>query len=301
MRELLVGAHMSIAGGIHNAFAHAERAGCKALQIFLKSSNQWRGRPLTEEDRERYRAARARSGIESVVAHNSYLINLASPDPELYERSTAAFIEEMERANFLGVAAVILHPGAHMGAGLEPGIARVAEALNRSLDSVPPPVRILLETTAGQGSSIGHRFDQMAAIIDRLRPTGRIGVCLDTCHVFAAGYDIRTESGYRATMREFQSQIGLDMISVFHVNDCKKELGSRVDRHTHIGQGQIGLEAFRCLVNDRRFARIPKILETPKGEDLEEDRMNLTTLRGLVGKPKPTSMKNAKNKAANDD
>ena len=286
MRELLVGAHMSIAGGIHHAFGHAERAGCKALQIFLKSSNQWKGKVLTEEDRELYRAARLRSGIEPVVAHNSYLINLASPDPALYEKSISAFIEEMERANFLGVAAVILHPGAHMGSGLEAGIERVSEALNRSLDAVPPPVRILLETTAGQGSSLGHRFDQLAAIIDRVRQTGRIGVCLDTCHVFAAGYDIRTEAGYRSTLREFQRMIGLEMISVFHVNDCKKELGSRVDRHTHIGQGLIGLEAFRCLVNDRRFDRIPKILETPKGEDLEEDRMNLSTLRGLVRKSK---------------
>ena len=173
-----------------------------------------------------------------------------------------------------------------MGSGIEAGIERVSEALNRSLDAVPPPVRILLETTAGQGSSLGHSFDQLAAIIDRVRQTGRIGVCLDTCHVFAAGYDIRTEAGYRSTLREFQRMIGLEMISVFHVNDCKKELGSRVDRHTHIGQGLIGLEAFRCLVNDRRFDRIPKILETPKGEDLAEDRMNLSTLRGLVRKSK---------------
>jgi deoxyribonuclease-4 len=158
----------------------------------------------------------------------------------------------------------------------------VAHALNRALSQVAPPVRILLENTAGQGSSLGHSFDQLAAILERVRDEGRIGVCVDTCHTFAAGYDIRTEEGYAKTMREFDRLIGTRRISVFHVNDCKKELGSRVDRHTHIGRGQIGLAAFRCLVNDRRFAKVPKILETPKGEDLEEDKMNLATLRSLV-------------------
>jgi deoxyribonuclease IV len=281
-RELLVGAHMSIAGGIHNAFARAQQAGCRTLQIFLKSSNQWKGKILTESDRLFYAEAEKRSGIGPVVAHSSYLINLASPDPALHEKSLGAFMEEMERANFLGVSCVILHPGAHMGAGESQGIARVARALNRALSQVAPPVRILLENTAGQGSSLGHSFDQLAAILERVRDEGRIGVCVDTCHTFAAGYDIRTEEGYAKTMREFDRLIGTRRISVFHVNDCKKELGSRVDRHTHIGRGQIGLAAFRCLVNDRRFAKVPKILETPKGEDLEEDKMNLATLRSLV-------------------
>ena len=281
-RELVVGAHMSIAGGIHNAFAHAQRAGCRALQIFLKSSNQWRSRALTEEDRTLYLEAEKMAGIGPVVAHNSYLINLASPDPALRGKSIDAFVEEMERANFLGVPCVILHPGAHMGAGEAEGIARVGEALNQALDRVSPPVRILLETTAGQGSSLGYRFDQLASILERIRKEDRVGFCLDTCHVFAAGYDIRTPEGYRKTMREFNRLIGVDRIAAIHVNDCKKELGSRVDRHVHIGQGQIGLEGFRCLVNDSRFTKVPKILETPKGEDLEEDRMNLATLRSLV-------------------
>lgn len=281
-RELLVGAHMSIAGGIHNAFARAQQAGCRTLQVFLKSSNQWKGKTLTESDRSFYAEAEKRTGIGPVVAHNSYLINLASPDPGLYEKSISAFMEEMERANFLGVPCVILHPGAHMGAGEIQGVVRVAGALNRALSQVAPPVRILLENTAGQGSSLGHRFEQLAAILERVRDEGRIGVCLDTCHTFAAGYDIRTEEGYAKTMGEFDRLIGIRRISVVHVNDCKKELGSRVDRHTHIGQGKIGLAAFRCLVNDRRFARVPKILETPKGEALEEDRMNLATLRRLV-------------------
>lgn len=284
-RELLVGAHMSIAGGIHNAFAHAERAGCRTLQVFLKNSNQWKGKVLAEEDRRLYLEAEMRSGIRPVVAHNSYLINLASPDPDLNRKSLDAFVEELERANFLGISSVIFHPGAHMGAGEKKGIERVARALNRALDRTGPPVRILLENTAGQGSSLGHRFEQLASILERINDAERVGICLDTCHTFAAGYDIRTEDGYRKTMTEFDRLIGVGRISVFHVNDCKKDLGSRVDRHTHIGKGHIGLEAFRCLVNDRRFARVPKILETPKGEDLKEDKMNLATLRGLVRPP----------------
>jgi deoxyribonuclease-4 len=281
-RELLVGAHMSIAGGIHHALGHGLRAGCRTVQIFLKSSNQWKGKILTDEDRRLYLEARKESGIEPVVAHNSYLINLASPDPALNRKSLDAFVEEMRRASFLGIPCVILHPGSHMGAGPEAGIALVAAALNRALDRVPPPVRILLENTAGQGHSLGHRFDELAAILERVRQPARVDVCLDTCHAFAAGYDIRTPEGYRKTMREFDRLIGIERIAVFHVNDCKKGLGSRVDRHTHIGQGFIGLEAFRCLVNDRRFAKIPKILETPKGPDLKEDLMNLATLRSLV-------------------
>ncbi len=282
-RELLVGAHMSIAGGIHKALARAEQAGCTTLQVFLKNSNQWKGKILTEEDRRLYLQAGRRSGISPVVAHSSYLINLASPDPDLNRKSLDAFVEEMERANYLEISGVVLHPGAHMGAGEKKGIERVARALNRALDRVGPPVRILLENTAGQGTSLGHRFEQLAEILERLSNGERVGVCLDTCHTFAAGYDISTEDGYRRTMSEFDRLVGVGRIAVFHVNDCKKDLGSRVDRHTHIGKGHIGLEAFRCLVNDRRFARVPKILETPKGEDLKEDKMNLATLRSLVG------------------
>ncbi len=281
-RELLVGAHMSIAGGIHNAFADGERAGCKTLQIFLKNSNQWKGKPLTEEDRKLYLQAQKRSGIAPVVAHNSYLINLASPDPPLNEKSLLAFIEEMERANYLGISDVILHPGAHMGAGEDIGIGRVAFALNRALDIASGTVRILLENTAGQGSCLGHRFEHLSAILEKIHDQDRIGICLDTCHLFAAGYDIRTETGYKKTMKEFDRLIGTERIRAFHVNDCKKDLGCRVDRHMHIGKGFIGLEAFGCLVNDRRFAKVPKILETPKGKDLKEDRMNLATLRSLV-------------------
>jgi len=280
--ELLVGAHMSIAGGIHNAFAHGVRAGCRTLQIFLKSSNQWKGKVLTAQDRLLYAEAQEKSAISPVVAHNSYLINLASPDPGLRRKSLDAFVEEMRRANFLGVSCVILHPGSHMGSGVDAGVRRVSDALNRALARVPPPVRILLENTAGQGNCLGRCFEELAAIIEKVKAGERVGICLDTCHTFAAGYDIRTEAGYRKTMRAFDRLVGIERIAAIHVNDSKGDLGSRLDRHTHIGQGRIGLEGFRSLVNDRRFARIPKILETPKGPDLEEDLMNLATLRRLV-------------------
>jgi deoxyribonuclease IV len=273
---------MSIAGGIHRAFEHGERAGCGTIQIFLKNSNQWRAKPLTEEDGELYRAARRRTGIEPVVAHSSYLINLASPDLALYEQSIAALAEEMKRANFLGVRYVVLHPGAHVGTGERPGIERVSRALNRLLDSVEPPVEVLLENTAGQGSTLGHSFEQLSLILEKTVHTARTGVCLDTCHLFAAGHDISTEAGYLATMRRCDGLIGLEHVRAFHVNDSKRDLGSHVDRHAHIGKGLIGLQAFKCLINDPRFRHIPKILETPKGKDLKEDRMNLRKLRQLA-------------------
>jgi len=281
-RELLVGAHMSIAGGIHNAFDRGKLAGCRTIQVFLKNSTQWKGKKLIEEDRLLFCAAQKRTGIGPVVAHNSYLINLASPDPALYRKSLAAFIEEMGRARFLGIPYVILHPGSHMGDGERKATARVARALDRSLAEVEPPVGILLENTAGQGSSIGHRFEQLASILDRIRQADRVGICIDTCHTFAAGYDIRSAEGYEEAMSEIQTLIGLTRIRAFHVNDCTRGLGSRVDRHTHIGKGLIGPAAFRRLVKDDRFTDVPKILETPKGEDLREDKMNLATLRRLA-------------------
>jgi deoxyribonuclease-4 len=281
-RELLIGAHMSIAGGMHRAFEHGARAGCRALQVFLKNSSQWQSRTLTEEDRTLFFEARNESQIRSVVAHDSYLINLASPDPDLFRKSIAALTEEMRRANFLGIGALILHPGAHTGAGEAAGLRRAANGINRALAEVPPPVMLLLENTAGQGTCIGHCFEHLAAILDRVRQADRAGVCLDTCHLFAAGYDIRTSAGYSRTMKKFNSLIGTERIFAFHVNDSRRPLGSRVDRHAHIGQGCIGTEAFRCLLNDRRFFRVPKILETPKGKDLAEDLMNLATLRSLA-------------------
>lgn len=282
MGELLAGAHMSIAGGMHKAFERGRSVRCRTIQIFLKSSNQWKARTLTDDDSMLFRVAREKSGISPVLAHDSYLINLASPDPDLHRKSLDAFVEEMRRANDLGVPCLILHPGAHLGAGVQAGINRVARALNRAIDRVGPPVRLLLETTAGQGSSLGSRFEELAAILERMRKPERAGVCLDTCHIFAAGYDIRSREGYEKTLREFDRLIGVGRIQAIHVNDSLKDLGSRVDRHSHIGKGRIGPEAFRCLVNDPRFVDVPKILETPKGEDMREDRRNLAKLRALM-------------------
>jgi deoxyribonuclease IV len=282
MSELLVGAHMSIAGGMHKAFERGKEVRCKTIQIFLKSSNQWKAKPLLEEDRALFQKTQSSSRIFPVIAHDSYLINLASPDRNLNRKSLDAFIEEMRRANFLGVPYLNLHPGAHIGAGISEGIARAAVALKEALDTVEPPVTLLLENTAGQGSSLGSRFEELAAIMEKINIPARVGVCLDTCHAFAAGYEIRTEEGYSKTMQEFDRLIGLEKLLAFHVNDSKKNLGSRVDRHFHIGEGCIGLSAFRFLVNDRRFEKIPKILETPKGTGNREDKRNLATLRSLV-------------------
>lgn len=282
MKGMLAGAHVSIAGGIFRAFERGAALGCRAIQIFLKNSNQWKGKPLTDEDCSLFIEARTASAIHPVVAHDSYLINLASPDRELSRKSLDAFVDEMRRANRLRVQFLVMHPGAHMGAGESAGIDRISRALRRALEEVEPPVMILLENTAGQGSCLGHRFEHLAAIIEGLGGSDRIGVCLDTCHLFAAGYDIRTVGAYQETMREFDRLIGLQRIRIVHVNDSKKELGSRVDRHFHIGQGCIGVEAFRLLLNDPRFEGVPKILETPKGKGIDEDLMNLATLRSLV-------------------
>lgn len=287
--ELLIGAHMSIAGGIHLAFDRGLRAGCLTLQLFLKNSTQWKGKTLGEPDRLLFKDAELRSGIRPVLAHSSYLINLASPHPALRRKSLAAFEDEMERARLLGVPFLILHPGSHMGAGEENGIARIAEGLDQALERVGPPVTILLENTAGQGSSIGHRFEHLAAILGRVTHPDRVGVCIDTCHTFAAGYDMRTRRAYMHTIGEIDRLFGLHRVRAIHVNDSKRELGSRIDRHTHIGEGFLGLDAFRFLVNDERFAGVPKILETPKGEDLKEDLMNLATLRSLMSRRKPRS------------
>jgi deoxyribonuclease-4 len=282
MDKLLAGAHMSIAGGIYKALERGKRVGCRTIQIFLKNNNQWKAKALEEQDRLLFQKTQERSGIRPVVAHDSYLINLASPDPHLYRKSFNAFVEEMKRANFLGIPYLVLHPGAHKGEGAQKGIKRVAKALRRALDLVEPPVMVLLENTAGQGTSLGNRFEQLAAIFEQIRNPDRVGVCLDTCHAFAAGYDIRTEDGYEETIGELGRLIGVKKILAFHVNDSKKDLGSHVDRHFHIGKGFIGLDAFRFLVNDHRFAEVPKILETPKGIGDRQDMRNLATLRSLL-------------------
>lgn len=277
------GAHMSISGGLHNAFALAEKVGCDALQIFTKNQQQWRAKPLTAAEIEAFAAAWQRHPDWPLVVHDSYLINLASPKDDIWEKSIAAFGEELERCHALNIPYLVTHPGAHTGSGEEAGLQREVEALNRLFSAgVGGDVMVLIETTAGQGTTLGSRFEHLAYLIEHVERPDRMGVCVDTCHLLAAGYDIRTPETYAATFAEFDRIIGLDRIKVFHVNDSQKDLGSRVDRHTGIGEGFIGLDAFGLLVNDPRFQHLPLILETPKGDDLAEDIANLAKLRGLI-------------------
>ena len=279
-----LGAHMSVSGGVDKAIDRARSAGCTALQIFLKNNTQWEGKPLEDEVVARWRSEIVRGDLGRPIAHNSYLVNLASPRADLVKKSAANMLDDLRRAETLGVPGIVTHPGAHMGEGEAKGVERIAKQINILFDRTPGnPTALYLETTAGQGSSIGHRFEHLRDIIALVEDKSRVGVCVDTCHIFAAGYDIRTPETYAATFEEFDRVVGLDLIRAFHVNDSKKDLGTRVDRHTHLGQGFIGEEGFRCLMCDARFASIPHILETPKDETLEEDRMNLATLRRLAG------------------
>ena len=280
------GAHMSIAGGIAKAFARGQQVGCEAIQIFTKSERQWAAKPLQPEDVAAFRAEQTRTGIGPVVAHASYLLNLAAPADELWQKSSAAFAHELERCAILGIPFLVMHPGAHTGSGEAAGLTREATALNQLFaEGVGGDTVVLLETTAGQGTCLGHRFEHLARLFELVPYPQRLGVCVDTCHLFAAGYDIRTAATYTATFAEFDRLIGLAQVRCFHLNDSQKELGSRVDRHSHIGQGCIGVEAFRLLVNDPRFAAIPMLIETPKGEAMVEDLANLTLLRSLVQAP----------------
>jgi deoxyribonuclease-4 len=283
LSDPLVGAHQSIAGGLHTAFERATSAGCRTLQIFTKSTNQWRAKPLNGEDIANYKTAASESNIHPVMAHDCYLINLCATNPVFLRKSRDAFIDEMRRCHVLGIQLFNFHPGSHMGAGEKEGIKRIVESLNIAHEATADTdVLGVLETTAGQGSALGYRFEHLRRIIDLVDNPARMRVCIDTCHVFAAGYDLRSEEAYERTMMEFDAVIGIDRLVALHVNDSKKPLGSRVDRHEHIGKGAIGRVAFRCIMQDPRLERIPKILETPKGLDLKEDRMNLRTLRRLA-------------------
>jgi deoxyribonuclease IV len=280
------GAHMSISGGLHKAFARGETAGCDTVQIFSKNQQQWRAKPLIEAEIDLFKAEQQRSGFEPLIVHDSYLINLASANDELWEKSIAAFGEELERCARLGIPYIVTHPGAHVGSGEEAGLLREAVAFNRLFDAgIGDGVMVLLETTAGQGTTLGYRFEHLARLMELINRTERLGVCVDTCHILAAGYDIRTPETYAATFAEFDRVVGIEHIKAFHLNDSQKDLGSRVDRHAHIGEGCIGIEGFRLLVNDVRFADLPMILETPKGEDLAEDIVNLAKLRSLIAPP----------------
>ncbi len=306
----LFGAHMSAAGGCHNAVLAAVELACDTVQLFVsqpkvwpvtaapagqtasqsgkfltKNANQWNTRDFTNQEVRLFRDALTASGLQGATAHDSYLINLASPDETLYRRSVEAFVVELQRAERLGLSYLVMHPGAHVGSGEEAGLARVAAALNEIHSRCPNyRCQVLIETTAGQGTTLGLRFEELARLRSLVAAPDRLGVCMDTCHVFAAGYPLAPADEYERTMAEFDRMVGIAHLKVFHVNDSQKPLGSRVDRHAHIGRGCLGLEPFRLLVNDPRFRDRPMILETPKedGDNDDMDTVNLNVLRGLV-------------------
>lgn len=280
----LLGAHESIAGGLHLAFDHIASVGGESLQIFTRNQRQWNASPLSDLEISQFRKKWRRSGSMPVTSHASYLINLGTGQKEQADRSVQAFTEELRRCDRLGIPWVVIHPGSHVGGGTARGLHNVARNLDKvfAAAGTKSQVKVLLETTAGQGTGLGSRFEELAWIIRESRWQQRLGVCLDTCHIFAAGYDIRTPVTYAQTMADFDLHVGLDRLCFFHLNDSKKGLGEKVDRHEHIGRGMIGLEGFRLLLNDPRFATHPMTLETPKGNDLAEDRENLKLLRSLI-------------------
>ena len=278
---------MSIVGGVSKAFDRAKNVGCDSLQIFLHPNLNWRLPPLKDDEIQRYRHAQKKTGIKPVVAHASYLINLAAVDDVHYRKSIKAMAVELERAETLDVKAIAIHPGAHLGQGEKKGIQKIARGLDRAFRMARRThAVVLLETTAGMGTVLGYRFEQLAEIIHLSHFPQRLGVCLDTCHIFAAGYDIRTPSAYSRTMKQLSHIVGLKKIQVIHANDARGELGSRLDRHEHIGEGKIGLDGFRNVVNDPGLASLPAILETPKTRrgdtsGKKMDPLNLRRLRRL--------------------
>ncbi|MFQ5823864.1 MAG: deoxyribonuclease IV [bacterium] len=275
------GAHVSIAGGVINAPQNGKNATCDVVQIFTKNQIQWRVPELTDEDIEKFKGEEERTDVKVVCVHASYLINLGSFDVQKLQQSRENFLIEMQRAEALGIPYLIVHPGSHTGRGEKKGLQRIAESLSFVLDKCSDSkLKILLETTAGQGDNVGYTFEQLAEIKFQVEAKERVGVCLDTCHLFAAGYELRTEEGYRVTIRELEEIIGIDQVGVIHTNDSKRELGSRVDRHQHIGEGELGLVAFEHLVNDGRFNHVPMIIETPGGAN--KDAENLKKLRSLL-------------------
>jgi len=285
----ILGAHQSIAGGYYRAVERAADAGCQCVQLFTKNNNQWRAKAITQDEIAKFQAALRENKVEHPIAHDSYLINLATPDEALWRKSVEAFAVELLRAEQLGIRYVVMHPGSFTTSNEEAGLKRIALALDEIHQKVGKlKVCTLLENTAGQGSTLGWRFEHLAAILERVAEPKRLGVCIDTCHLLAAGYPISTAKDYETTISQLDRIVGLKLVKAIHLNDSKKELGSRVDRHEHIGQGKIGLEGFRLLLNDARFAKVPMYLETPKEDENGDsmtgkmDRMNLATLRGLV-------------------
>jgi len=273
---------MSIAGGLYRALERGVEVGCSVVQIFLKNQLQWAAKPYASEDISLFKAAWKRTGIRSVFAHSSYLINLAAAEPREWQRAVEAFHDELERGEALGLPFVIIHPGSHRGEGLEAGVARIARALDLVLERTRGyQVMVLLENTAGGGATIGRSFEELAALLDAVKEPERVGVCLDTCHLFAAGYDVGNREGYETAMRACARLIGIRRVRAFHLNDAKAPCGSGLDRHEKIGRGKMGVAAFRLLMNDRRFARVPMALETPKDPEPKADRDALALLRRL--------------------
>ena len=281
--KLILGAHLSIAKGLHEAIFETTRYGCNTLQIFTKNANTWKEKTLSETDIRKFKTACQETGILEIAAHTSYLINIAGNDAVKAEQSKKALAAELIRSDQLGIPYVVLHPGSHKGDGESAGIDRIIKRLNEIFaETEDAKPRLLLETTAGQGFCIGHEFEQLAAIMHGVKSPDRIGICLDTCHIFAAGYDISTPAGYQATMTAFDTSIGLNRLYLIHLNDAKREAGSFVDRHEHIGEGKIGLAGFTSIINDPRLENIPKIIETPKKKDGKDaDPVNLELLRNL--------------------
>ncbi len=279
-----LGAHESISGGLHHAIEDVEKVGGEALQLFTRNQRQWKAAPLSDQDISLFREKREQFEYLPIASHASYLINLASSKPDLVIKSIQAFTDELIRCSQLQLQWVVIHPGSHGGAGIDKGLENIVNNLDKVFEQSEKSVdvQVLLETTAGQGTGLGSTFEELAWIISNSAFRERLGICVDTCHIFAAGYDIRSRKSYEATFFQLESCLDIGQIGFFHLNDSKKELGSRVDRHEHIGKGHIGLDGFRYLLSDPRFQDYPMTLETPKGKDLEEDRENLATLRSLL-------------------
>ena len=278
----LLGAHESVAGGLHLAFDRIKKVGGDSLQIFTRNQRQWRPAPLKPEEVDAFKEAHEKNGKMIVASHGSYLVNLATSKNDLLEKSVDAFVLELQRCDHLAIPYVVLHPGSHGGAGVEIGLERFVKGLDRAIETGGVGVKVLLETIAGQGTGLGSSFEELAFVLQNSRFSELLGVCVDTCHIFAAGYELRTEEGYSATITALEKTVGIANVLFFHLNDSKKDLGSRVDRHEHIGKGAIGLNGFQNLLNDNRFKGLPMTLETPKSENLAEDRENLRILRSLL-------------------
>lgn len=280
---VLLGAHMSTSGGLSTAFDRGAQVGITTMQIFTKNQNRWQQKPTPPEEIGLWQQKQAATGIAPVVSHAAYLLNLGTPNDEIWDKSVAALADELTRAEELGLLGVVFHPGAHMGSGEDAGIARIVKGINAAHARTPGYKTLtLVEGTAGQGTALGYRFEHLQAMLHGVAEPKRLAFCLDTCHLFVAGYDLRTAQAYADTMGQFDELCGIERLKCFHFNDAKKPLGSRVDRHDHIGTGQIGLDAFGFILNDVRLGQVPKILETEKSDDMHEDVTNLQALRGLI-------------------